>query len=331
MNGEETSGPRPTSSSEPASRSRAWPAAPASRRTTRVPSGRCDRRSRRTRTSQGADRPGVAREHRHHFREGLALARRVRSLAPDMALAYGVMGDALVELGRFEAGYRAYERMAELKPSIAAYARVAQVQASLGESDSARRSITSHSTPRWMPRPGRGRMWSWDGSTGSTSGSQPPPDTSAKPLAISPGNPACTRGLGRDRGRPRKPEAGDLPSAAGGLQEFLAAVRGLLGDLCTLAGGRKAAAKLTTSCSGKRSSWPRTASTPTSTGRCSSSSTESTCAGRSGSHGALRAAAGHRGERGSFVGARPKRRVQRGGSLLEPGPPSTGTATSTAE
>ena len=78
---------------------------------------------------------------RHHFREGLALARRVRSLAPDMALAYGVMGDALVELGRFEAGYRAYEKMAELKPSIAAYARVAQAQAGLGESDSARRTI----------------------------------------------------------------------------------------------------------------------------------------------------------------------------------------------
>ena len=31
--------------------------------------------------------------------------------------------------------------MAELKPSIAAYARVAQVQAGLGESDSARRTI----------------------------------------------------------------------------------------------------------------------------------------------------------------------------------------------
>lgn len=78
---------------------------------------------------------------RHRFREGLALARRVQGLSPDMALAYGVMGDALVELGRFRDGFRAYERMAALKPSIASYARVAQAQSLLGENDAARRSL----------------------------------------------------------------------------------------------------------------------------------------------------------------------------------------------
>ena len=78
---------------------------------------------------------------RHHFREGLALARRVRWLSPDTALAYGVMGDALIELGRYEAGFRAYDRMVALKPSIAAYARVAQARASLGDAAGARRAI----------------------------------------------------------------------------------------------------------------------------------------------------------------------------------------------
>ena len=78
---------------------------------------------------------------RHHFREGLALARRVRWLSPDTALAYGVMGDALIELGQYEAGFRAYDRMVALKPSIAAYARVAQARSSLGDAGGARRAI----------------------------------------------------------------------------------------------------------------------------------------------------------------------------------------------
>ena len=108
---------------------------------------------------------------RHHFREGLALARRVRSLAPDMALAYGVMGDALVELGRFEAGYRAYERMAELKPSIAAYARVAQAQAGLGEATRPGARSTSPSTPPWMRRPGSCERISSSPSSTSTTAS----------------------------------------------------------------------------------------------------------------------------------------------------------------
>jgi tetratricopeptide (TPR) repeat protein len=78
---------------------------------------------------------------RHHFREGLALAKRVRYLAPDMALAYGVIGDALIELGRYEAGFRSYERMVALKPSIAAYARVAQARSLLGDNRGAREAL----------------------------------------------------------------------------------------------------------------------------------------------------------------------------------------------
>ena len=78
---------------------------------------------------------------RHHFRAGLALARRVRYLAPDMALVHGVMGDALIELGRYEAGFRSYERMVALKPSIAAYARVGQARSLLGDNRGARRAL----------------------------------------------------------------------------------------------------------------------------------------------------------------------------------------------
>jgi tetratricopeptide (TPR) repeat protein len=78
---------------------------------------------------------------RHHFREGLVLARRARSLAPDLALVHGVIGDALIELGRHEAGFRSYERMVTLKPSIASYARIAQAQSLLGDNAAARSTL----------------------------------------------------------------------------------------------------------------------------------------------------------------------------------------------
>jgi tetratricopeptide (TPR) repeat protein len=78
---------------------------------------------------------------RHDFRKGLALASRAQYLAPDLALAYGVMGDAQIELGRYEAGFRSYERMAALKPSIAAYARIAQAQSLLGDNVAARQTL----------------------------------------------------------------------------------------------------------------------------------------------------------------------------------------------
>ncbi len=180
---------------------------------------------------------------RHHFREGLALARRVRSLAPDMALAYGVMGDALVELGRFEAGYRAYERMAELKPSIAAYSRVAQAQAALGGSDSARRTIHL-ALDSAVDAETRGFLYvrSWDGSTAATSGSRPPPATSAM---RSPSRPAI-----------HSLEAwGETEAARGNLKRAIALQRqavanrfspefaASLGDIYTVTGKPKAARK----------------------------------------------------------------------------------------
>ena len=179
---------------------------------------------------------------RHHFREGLALARRVRSLAPDMALAYGVMGDALVELGRFEAGYRAYEKMAELKPSIAAYARVAQVQASLGESDSARRihlaldSAVDAETRAWAYVE-LGRLDRGDLRFAAAAGHF------RNALAVSPGNPLALEAWGETeaaRGNLKRAIALQRQAVT---RRFSPEFAASLGDLYTVAGKRKAAAK----------------------------------------------------------------------------------------
>jgi tetratricopeptide (TPR) repeat protein len=69
---------------------------------------------------------------RHRFREALALGRRALRLAPESARTYGVIGDALVELGRYDEAFRAFDNMAQLKPSLAAYARVSYARELLG-------------------------------------------------------------------------------------------------------------------------------------------------------------------------------------------------------
>jgi tetratricopeptide (TPR) repeat protein len=70
---------------------------------------------------------------RHRFREALGLGRRAQRLSPSTARTYGVVGDALVELGRYERAFRAYDRMAALKPSLSAYARVSHARELLGD------------------------------------------------------------------------------------------------------------------------------------------------------------------------------------------------------
>jgi tetratricopeptide (TPR) repeat protein len=69
---------------------------------------------------------------RHDFRASLRLARRAVELAPDTARGYGLLGDALLELGRYDEAFRAFERQVELKPSLGGYARVAYARELLG-------------------------------------------------------------------------------------------------------------------------------------------------------------------------------------------------------
>src|SRR5206468_769131 len=56
-----------------------------------------------------------------------------RVISPSTARNYGVIGDALVELGRYREAFGAFDRMAALKPSLASYARVAHARELLGD------------------------------------------------------------------------------------------------------------------------------------------------------------------------------------------------------
>jgi tetratricopeptide (TPR) repeat protein len=61
----------------------------------------------------------------HRFREALDVGRRARDLRPSDAWNYGVMGDALIELGEYDQAFEAFDTMMALRPGAAAYARVA--------------------------------------------------------------------------------------------------------------------------------------------------------------------------------------------------------------
>ena len=61
---------------------------------------------------------------RHDFAGALAWGRRAVRTAPFDADAYGVLGDAQLELGRYGAAFASFQRMVDTRPDLASYARV---------------------------------------------------------------------------------------------------------------------------------------------------------------------------------------------------------------
>ena len=70
---------------------------------------------------------------RHRFRDALALGRRAHAISPTTARNYGVIGDALVELGRYREGFRAFDTMAGIRPDLSSYARISHARELLGD------------------------------------------------------------------------------------------------------------------------------------------------------------------------------------------------------
>jgi tetratricopeptide (TPR) repeat protein len=70
---------------------------------------------------------------RHRFREALVLGRRAHAISPTTARNYGVIGDALVELGRYHAAFKTFDTMASIQPSLSSYARISHARQLLGD------------------------------------------------------------------------------------------------------------------------------------------------------------------------------------------------------
>lgn len=74
---------------------------------------------------------------RHRFAEARRLAERALRINAYSTAALGILGDALVETGEYDAAFRTFDRMAALKPNTASYARVAYARELLGRTDGA--------------------------------------------------------------------------------------------------------------------------------------------------------------------------------------------------
>lgn len=73
----------------------------------------------------------------HRFGEALEEARRIQSTGPESAQLYGVMTDALVELGDYPDAVKVAQQMINLRPDAAAYSRVSYLRALHGDLDGA--------------------------------------------------------------------------------------------------------------------------------------------------------------------------------------------------
>jgi tetratricopeptide (TPR) repeat protein len=77
----------------------------------------------------------------HRFREAIEVATRATRVHPNEAWNYGVLGDAHIELGEYDAAFDAFDTMTRLRPDAAAYARVAYAQELQGHLQEAIRTM----------------------------------------------------------------------------------------------------------------------------------------------------------------------------------------------
>ncbi|HVP48350.1 MAG TPA: tetratricopeptide repeat protein [Bryobacteraceae bacterium] len=74
---------------------------------------------------------------RHHFAEVAELSRQMIAAAPDDAWNWGTLGDALMELGRYDGAAEAYQKMATLRPNQSSYNRASYYRWVMGDAKGA--------------------------------------------------------------------------------------------------------------------------------------------------------------------------------------------------
>jgi tetratricopeptide (TPR) repeat protein len=74
---------------------------------------------------------------RHKFREALEWGRKAQAVKPASAFAYGVMGDAYIELGQYQEAVDMFQRMVDLRPDLASYSRVSYARELHGDVEGA--------------------------------------------------------------------------------------------------------------------------------------------------------------------------------------------------
>ncbi len=70
---------------------------------------------------------------RHDFAGALKWGERARAINPYDGNVYGVIGDAEIELGRYQEAFRTFQKMVDTKPDVASYARVSYARELQGD------------------------------------------------------------------------------------------------------------------------------------------------------------------------------------------------------
>lgn len=60
---------------------------------------------------------------RHEFEDAADFARRAQEINPTDATSWGVLADALIQLGDYEQATAAAQKMLDLRPGLASYSR----------------------------------------------------------------------------------------------------------------------------------------------------------------------------------------------------------------
>jgi tetratricopeptide (TPR) repeat protein len=74
---------------------------------------------------------------RHNFTSALDWGNRAQRVIPDKAYAYGVVGDAHIELGNYDEAVASFQKMVDLRPDLSSYARVSYARELHGDIDGA--------------------------------------------------------------------------------------------------------------------------------------------------------------------------------------------------
>ncbi len=78
---------------------------------------------------------------KHNFKKGYEYATKAIALNPQQYLNYGLLGDALIELGRYKEATEAFQKMVDIRPDYSSYIRIAYIRELYGDSEGAKQAL----------------------------------------------------------------------------------------------------------------------------------------------------------------------------------------------
>ncbi len=80
---------------------------------------------------------GFVKSSKHEFQAALPYAKKAIELKPEDSYAYGILGDAYIELGEYDKAEKAYEMMLSLGPGLDSYSRISYIKELTGDIEGA--------------------------------------------------------------------------------------------------------------------------------------------------------------------------------------------------